>query len=322
MKSYLKIARFDHWIKQLFILPGSVFALLLLKQNNVVTIDAGITLLNIALCFVSTCFIASANYVINEWLDAEFDKYHPIKKNRPVVTQNMSAKIIILMYILFAIAGLVLAYTVAFSVLVAEGALLLMGVLYNVSPIRLKDIPYLDVLSESINNAIRFIIGWLCVTSTFLPPSSIVIGYWMGGAFLMAVKRFAEFRMINDVNQAALYRKSFGKYSENSLLLSSIFYALLSIFFVGIFMVKYRIELLILIPFLCALYCLYLGLAYKPDSSVQKPEKLFKEKSLMLLLAVIIVLFAILMMIRIPELSLFLDNSLIQLPDSWDYGRS
>ena len=30
-----------------------------------------------------------------------------------------------------------------------------MGTLYNIPPIRMKDMPYADVLSESINNPIR-----------------------------------------------------------------------------------------------------------------------------------------------------------------------
>jgi 4-hydroxybenzoate polyprenyltransferase len=73
-----------------------------------------------------------------------------------------------------------------------------MGIFYNVRPFRTKELAYLDVLSESINNAIRLMIGWFIVTPVYLPPVTIVLGYWMGGAFLMATKRFAEYCMIND----------------------------------------------------------------------------------------------------------------------------
>ena len=79
MKDYIKIARVDHWIKQLFIVPGMIFAIFLVKDVNLASVIP-----DIILAFISTCFVASANYVINEWLDAEFDKYHPTKKNRPV----------------------------------------------------------------------------------------------------------------------------------------------------------------------------------------------------------------------------------------------
>ena len=73
-----------------------------------------------------------------------------------------------------------------------------MGIIYNVRPIRSKDRIYLDVLSESINNPLRLLLGWSAVLAGMLPPSSILMAYWMGGAFLMAVKRYAEYRFIND----------------------------------------------------------------------------------------------------------------------------
>ena len=134
--------------------------------------------------------------------------------------------------------------------------------LYNVKPIRTKDIPYLDVLSESINNAIRFAIGWFCVTVKFYPPLSFVMGYWMAGAFLMASKRFAEYRMIADPDRAKLYRKSFGGYTELRLLLSAVLYGFLAVFFCGVFLIKYKIELILIIPFICGLFCYYLSICY------------------------------------------------------------
>ena len=90
MKKYIKIARPDHWIKQMFVFPGCLFALLLAEKRGV---GPGV-LLTMMLGFLSTCFIASANYVINEWLDAEFDKYHPTKKYRSVVTEDVKGKIV------------------------------------------------------------------------------------------------------------------------------------------------------------------------------------------------------------------------------------
>ena len=308
MKNYLKIARFDHWIKQLFILPGMVFAFFLTHRAPYARMIP-----DILLGLLATCLVASANYVINEWLDAGFDRFHPTKKNRPVVAENLSGTVIAFEYLIFAALGLGLAWLVSVPLLVTAGILLVMGVLYNVKPIRTKDIPYVDVLSESINNALRLLIGWLVVAPEVLPPASITFGYWMGGAFLMGVKRFSEFRMINDSQLAGRYRRSFKFYSERSLLTSSLFYAMLSVFFTGVFMIKYRIELLILIPFLCGLFCLYLNLSYKKDSSAQRPEKLYKEKGLMLYVLFFVTLFIMLMTINIPGLKWFLENALIRI---------
>ena len=309
LKNYMKIARFDHWIKQLFIVPGMLFAFFLLNINYNNTM-----LSSIIFSLLATCFIASANYIINEWLDKDFDKYHPVKKHRPVVSTGLETRYIIIEYILFTIIGFGFAIAVSKLMFFTVLSLWIMGLVYNIPPVRTKELPYIDVLSESINNAIRFFIGWFAITSVFLPPISIIIGYWMGGAFLMATKRFAEYRMINNPKQAGLYRKSFKHYTEKSLLISALFYAMSSVFFCGIFMIKYRIELIIAIPLLCGLFCFYLNLSYKYDSSAQKPEKLFKEKGLLMYLFLFVIITCLLMVVDIPVLNDLLDSHFIGVP--------
>lgn len=295
MKNYIKIARPDHWVKNAFILPGVAIAILLTDFTF-----SGEFVLKLILGFFATCFVASANYVINEWLDAEFDKYHPTKKYRPVVSENMKFSLVMVEYAILIVLGVALSLAVGKLFLYMEIWLLVMGVLYNVKPIRTKDIPYLDVLSESINNMIRLLLGWFIVTSAYQPPISVLIGYWFGGAFLMATKRFAEYRMIGDPSVAGLYRKSFIHYTETSLLVSSFFYAMCSTFFIGVFMIKYRIEYIVAMPFIFGLFCFYLAIAFKPDSAVQKPEKLYREKKLLGYIAILIIILILLTVIDIP----------------------
>lgn len=306
MKNYIKIARPDHWVKNAFILPGVVIAILLtdFTFSSQVIID-------LIIGFMATCFIASANYVINEWLDAEFDKYHPTKKFRPVVSENMKFSLVMVEYAILIVLGLGLSLLLNMPFFYTELWLLIMGVLYNVKPIRTKDIPYLDVLSESINNMIRLLLGWFIINTTYQPPSSVLIGYWFGGAFLMATKRFAEYRMIGNPDQAGLYRKSFAHYSEVTLLVSSFFYAMCATFFIGIFMIKYRIEYLLAMPFVFGMFCFYLYIAFKPDSAVQKPEKLYKEKKLLLYIAFLCLWLLALTFIDVPVLNYWVDIRLI-----------
>lgn len=307
MKKYIKIARPDHWVKNAFILPGIAVAILL--TDYTFSID---TVWKFIAGFMATCFIASANYVINEWLDAEFDKFHPTKKYRPVVSENMKFSLVMLEYAICIIIGIGLSLLVNIPFLLMEVWLLIMGVLYNVKPIRTKDIPYLDVLSESVNNMIRLLLGWFIITDAYQPPSSILIGYWFAGAFLMATKRFAEYRMIGNPETAGLYRKSFKHYSEQSLLISTFFYALTSTFFIGIFMIKYRIEYLIAMPFVFGLFCFYLAIAFKPDSAAQKPEKLYREKKLLAYIAILIIILIALTFIDIPVLNYWVDPFLLE----------
>ena len=87
LKPYIDIARPDHWFKNVFMLPGLLLALALgatLPENYMWVFLTGL---------VSVCLIASANYTIIEWLDAEFDRHHPVKKNRPSVSGAIKPEI-------------------------------------------------------------------------------------------------------------------------------------------------------------------------------------------------------------------------------------
>lgn len=306
MKKYIKIARPDHWVKNAFILPGIVIAFLLTDYS----ISVSQFVMRFICGFIATCFIASANYVINEWLDAEFDKFHPTKKYRPVVSENMKFSLVMLEYAICIVLGVGFSLLVNIPFLVVELILLLMGVVYNVKPLRTKDIVYLDVISESVNNMLRLLLGWFIVSDSLIPPSSILIGYWFAGAFLMATKRFAEYRMIGDPEKAGLYRKSFKYYTEVKLLVSSFFYAMCATFFIGVFMIKYRMQYILGMPLIFGLFCFYLAIAFKPDSAAQKPEKLYKEKSLLIYLLILVVVLIALTFIDIPMPDYWLNPTL------------
>lgn len=307
-KDYIRIARLDHWIKNLFILPG-VFSAMVITKSKWEDFNLGLVIL----ALLATSFVASANYVINEWLDAKFDKFHPVKKNRPVVVADLKVQYVLVEYAVFAIAGIVLSCFINKVFALMALWLLIMGIIYNVKPFRTKDVPFIDVLSESINNMIRLLMGWFVIASTTIPPCSIIIGYWMCGAFLMATKRFAEYRMIGDPERAGLYRKSFKLYTESSLLVSAMCYALIATFLIGVFLIKYKIELLISIPFLIALFGKYIAISYKEDSAAQKPEKLYREKGLMLLTLIFIVALIVASFIQLPWLQVFTSTDFISL---------
>ncbi len=50
--------------------------------------------------------IASANYVINEYLDREFDKYHPTKSRRRAVERQLRGSFVKLEWAAFMLLGL------------------------------------------------------------------------------------------------------------------------------------------------------------------------------------------------------------------------
>jgi len=301
LKNYIAIARPDHWFKNIFMLPGIVIALAL--THNQLSIQTGI---HIGIAIVVACLLASANYTINEWLDAKTDIHHPIKKHRPSVSGAVKAPWVYTQWLILTTTGLLMAASINRLFLLAAAFFILMGILYNVRPIRSKDRPYLDVVSEAINNPIRLVLGWCAVVDNVIPPSSILVAYWMGGAFLMAVKRYSEFRHIDDHRQASLYRKSFAHYDENRLLLSAFFYALTSSFLLGVFLIKYRVEFIIAVPFISILFVWYLYLGMGKESIARTPEKMYKQKLFMGYVAFLSALLVMLSIVDIPSLNILL----------------
>ena len=300
------IARPDHWFKNVFMLPGAALALVL--TDDAVAPELVYLLLGV----VSTCLIASANYTINEWLDAEFDRHHPVKRFRPSAAGRVSATTVYIQWAVLAFVGLTIAAAISTHFLLFSGLLLAMGLVYNVKPLRTKDRQYLDVLSESINNPLRFLLGWSAIIGDVLPPSSILLAYWMGGAYLMAIKRYAEYRFIGSAELAGQYRRSFRYYTEESLLASAFFYALCSAFFLGVFLIKYRIEFLLSMPFLAFLFTWYLVIGMRAQSPAQNPEKLYRERPFLLYVAALSCLIALLFFVHLPWLNVLVENHVLQ----------
>ena len=133
-----------------------------------------------------------------------------------------------------------------------------MGIAYNVPPLRTKEWPYLDVLSESVNNPIRLLLGWFALIDDRVPPLSLAIAYWMVGAFFMAMKRFAEYRHIGDPRWRPPIAARSSYYTEERLLVSLFFYATTCALFAGIFIVRYHLELILFAPIGAGMFAYYL----------------------------------------------------------------
>jgi hypothetical protein len=140
------------------------------------------------------------------------------------------------------------------------------------------------------------------------PPTSVLLAYWMGGAFLMAVKRYSEFRYIADPVLAGQYRRSFLVYTEHTLLVSAFFYALCAAFFLGIFLIKYRIELIVSFPFFSLLFAWYLAIGLRPYSATQAPEKLYEEPRFLAYVVILMILVAVLLFVDMPWLSILVSR--------------
>ena len=203
LRGHLEIARIDHWFKNVFIIPGAVAAVAMDPQHIATDIPK-----RAALGLASVCLVASSNYVINEVLDAPSDLAHPTKFTRPVPSGRVNVPLAYVQWLLLMVVGVGLGYLVSVPFAVTVFVLWVMGCIYNIRPVRSKDLPYVDVLSEAVNNPLRMLAGWFIVGTASVAPGSLLLSYWMVGCYFMAMKRYAEYREIADPGRAAAYRKS------------------------------------------------------------------------------------------------------------------
>lgn len=312
MNPYLQIARPDHWFKNVFMVPGMAVAWF--AQPSLLT---AAQLWKVPLAFVSACLIASSYYTLNEIRDAPFDALHPVKRLRPVPSGQINLRLAYAQCALLGGAGLLIACLLGTAFFFCALALLGMGAVYNMPPLRSKDIPYLDVLTESVNNPLRLLLGWYATGIAVMVPASLILAYWMLGAFFMTVKRLAEYRAIDDPGVAAAYRKSFSHYTESRLLVSTQFYAVAFGMALGVFLVRYRVEMVLVVPLLAGFIAWYLHMGLQDDSAAQRPEALYRQHGFMAYTALCLVAMLLLLYVDIPWLAEIVEPTIdVREPDS------
>lgn len=300
LSGHLEICRFDHWTKHVFALPGGVVALAIAPER------ATWDLLGSALVgLLALGIVSSSNYVLNELRDADTDAHHPEKATRPIPLGRVSVPLAYTQWILMGAAGIGLGLSINAAFAAVLGFFWLMSCAYNLKPLRTKDVPYLDVLSEGINNPIRMLAGWYVVDPPAIAPASLLLSYWLIGCYFMAMKRLAEVRHLADRDSAAAYRRSFAHYDETRLLISVMFYGSTSMLLLGAFIVRYRLELILSFPFVAWVMALYMRIGLEENSPVQHPETLHRQQPLLLAVGICAAVMTLLMFVDVPALARF-----------------
>ena len=294
---YLQILRVDHWFKNAFMALGVVLAFFWRPE-----LLGPRALLNLVSAFFCTCVVASSNYVLNEFLDAPTDRQHPIKRNRPAARGDVTGWAALLLWGALGLLGIEWGFAINVPFGGAAFGLWVMGCIYNIPPLRSKEVAFVDVLTESINNPLRLLLGWFALIPDRFPPLSLAIAYWMVGAFFMATKRFAELRSIPDREQLLRYRRSFRGYDESRLLASMVFYLVAGAVMGGIFVVRYKVELILGVPFYAGFFAYYMSIGMRKDSPVQHPERLYRESAFFVFALLTTIVFIGLMFLHMPAL--------------------
>jgi 4-hydroxybenzoate polyprenyltransferase len=294
---YLASLRLDRWPRSTAIIVGSA-AVFLVHPDWLRSALSPFLPLKIILAFILTWMVSTANYIINEITDAPFDAHHPGKKHRPLVGNQISVPLLLAGAALLAVGALGIAYRVfRLPFVFSLGALLLAGILYNVPPLRCKDIPYLDSTLESANNPIRFLIGWF-VMAAGLPPLSLLVAWWAFGNFLMVGKRVAEKKFLTAAESSA-YRMSLSRYSIGGLVFFMSVNALLFLALFVLFSLQMNLKTFLLaLPFILVYLGFFMYKSVQDRDAAEEPEKMLKNPYFALYTLFLLVVFIIAFWLR------------------------
>jgi 4-hydroxybenzoate polyprenyltransferase len=274
---YVDSLRLERWPRSLAIIPGFI-AFFVLNPESIIGINYFWLSFKLMVAFILTLLTSTANYIINEIADAPYDAFHPSKKHRPLVNKKISIAILMALWLLLTLVSLATAYGFYRNLyfMMDLGVLLAAGIFYNVPPVRMKDIPYLDSTLESANNPIRFLIGWHIMTTTF-PPVSLLVSWWAFGNFLMVGKRVAEKKFLTE-EESAGYRLSLKRYSLQGLKIFMVINAVIFMATFCLFAVESQLKsFLFSAPFILVYLIMFMKKSLQDIEGAEEPEKLLKN---------------------------------------------
>ncbi|MEO0895091.1 MAG: UbiA prenyltransferase family protein [Bacteroidota bacterium] len=184
--SYIKLLRPHQYVKNLTLFLPAFFSLRLLEQEVWLRTSAGV---------LGFSLVASGVYILNDYLDIEADRDHPVKKHRPLAAGEVKKfNAIGIMMGLFGL-GIPLFYFLEPYAFYMVSAYAFMNILYS---IWLKHIPIIDVSIVALGFIFRIATGAF-LASPFIPLTSwIVIMIYLGALFIGLAKRREDVKLAGE----------------------------------------------------------------------------------------------------------------------------
>jgi 4-hydroxybenzoate polyprenyltransferase len=189
------------WVKNSFIFAPLLFGKKLTETNAV-----GYSFL----AFAIFCLLASALYIFNDWLDAEEDRAHPEKRNRPISSGQLPVPVALFGAIILAATAFWIATVIGlkFTLIAAFYIVLTLGYC-----LILKKIIVLDTMTIAAGFVVRVVGGAIAVD--VMPSHWLIVCAFLLALFLAFTKRRQELLTLPD--NAAEHRKVLDEYSVNYL---------------------------------------------------------------------------------------------------------
>ena len=267
IKDYINLIRVRQWYKNLI-----VFLALVFSEN---LFNSEMFFLTV-LAFFSLSLVSSAGYIINDIGDQEKDGHHIEKRYRPIAAGRIKVPSAIILVIFLLLIGLLLAYSITNLFFLIVASLFIATQVYT---FYLKDILFADILTISSLFAIRAISGGLAI-DVRISPWLILCPFFLA-MFLGVGKRKADICLMKKA--ANKTRKVLEHYTETltnqmmtlSTVLLIVSYSLYS------FLSEHP-NLIYTLPF--ALYTIlrFFYLINNGSTIARHPEKIFKDRPLVI----------------------------------------
>ncbi|OLN30224.1 decaprenyl-phosphate phosphoribosyltransferase [Desulfosporosinus metallidurans] len=197
VKALGQLIRPKQWVKNSFVMVGMLFS------QNWGHVDLLLKAITAAIAF---CFVSSAVYVLNDFLDRERDRMHPKKCHRPLASGAVTPRVAGVIFLFFLLIGMLLGLAVSSIAL----GILLYYLAQNIAYSKgLKQVVLLDVLLIAFGFMLRILMGTWGVgiaPSKWLLLSGLTLALFMGFG-----KRWAE---LNDLlTGASAHRPVLKNYS-------------------------------------------------------------------------------------------------------------
>ncbi len=150
-RDLIRLMRPGDWAKNVFVLPAVVFSDKLSEPGAIAQAAAA---------FAAFCLLSSGFYAINDVIDAESDRAHPIKRHRPVAAGAVSSSVAVTLGLACAMAGLGLGWMVNLPLLAILLSYAVLQVLYNAL---LKRVVFVDVVAIATGFSLRAAAGAVAI---------------------------------------------------------------------------------------------------------------------------------------------------------------
>lgn len=226
-------------------------------------------------CVVSFCLVSGAVYLLNDVLDADADRLHPTKRNRPIASGKLPAPIALTACVIAVCIGIAISFLVRPTLAVVTLSYFALSLSYTTV---LKHTVILDVFAIAGGFVLRAVAGAVAVS---VPTSGwFLLCTSLGALFLALEKRRQELNVLGDKSLA--HRRSLGLYSKELLdrLESIIVPSVVTSYAFYSFQSSHGEAMLLTVPFVLYGVMRYKFLSVNSTITGSPEEVLFKDKAI------------------------------------------